>query len=193
MGDEVRLTAHHKIKSTVSMVLPFLVGGLISVEVHTYLDSLHVRSLMAFFGILSGFTITLMLFTGKVDEVNQLDVDDMREYRSKVIYLLWSQTKSLFVYIIAIGVCFIWLLCREALGESKADMDIFTLNAFNVSIFGLVVLSICRISLLPFQIFEVHKFSLDAMVTKKIQEKNERVKADREASLKSLKIDTDEE
>ncbi|MNR26819.1 hypothetical protein D3C85_1440550 [compost metagenome] len=120
--------------------------------------------IMTFISVLAGFMVTLMLFTGRSGGAKQLTVDQAPLYVEKITYLLFSQAVTLAVHIVCILGCLAWLIV-----QSHGDGALMGQWLF-VATIGLLLLSMFRTLLLPFQIYEVHHFELTAMVEEKNEE-----------------------
>ncbi|MOA25924.1 hypothetical protein D3C78_1466800 [compost metagenome] len=108
--------------------------------------------------------VTLMLFTGRTSGTNGLTVEQAPEYVEKITYLLFSQALTLVIHILCILACLAWLAVYS-IGASGLPATIL----FSACT-GLMLLSMIRTLLLPFQIYEVHEFELSAMVDEKKRE-----------------------
>lgn len=123
-----------------------------------------VTNVLTFASVLAGFMVTLMLFTGRTNGTKLLTVDQAPEYVQKVTYLLFSQAFTLIIHIFCIILCVAWLFMLGV--KSAPEINCWLL----VAVFGVVSLSLFRTVLLPFQIYEVHLFELEAMLEEKYKE-----------------------
>ncbi len=161
-------TSHAKFKQIVGFLAPFLVGASLA-YISTPLDlaagAVVVRGALTLSGVLAGFMVTLMLFTGRAEKTDSLSLEAAQEYRGKVFYLLWSQTQTLVLSVITAMLALLWLF----VAGTKVN---FLIDGVTVALFGFLCVSFLRVFLLPFQIFDMHKFALDRMVDEKRLEEN---------------------
>lgn len=167
----VSQTSHFWLKQTIAAVIPLGVGALAGywlsegVVSSTQLVAIKdiMMGIMTFISVLAGFMVTLMLFTGRSGGAKLLTVDQAPLYVEKITYLLFSQAVTLAVHISCILGCLAWLIVQSHGEGTVLGQWLF------VATIGLLLLSMFRTLLLPFQIYEVHHFELMAM----IEEKNE--------------------
>lgn len=124
-----------------------------------------VRSVLTVAGILCGFLIALMIFTGKAENTQSLSLEQMRDYVGKAKYLLFAQTLTLFNHLVVVLFCLAWQFAPESASEPILRL-----------LFGFLVLSFLRTAILPFQIFELHEAGLDGLIEQKRIEGNKRAK-----------------
>jgi hypothetical protein len=117
-----------------------------------------LASVSAFGGILVGFLINLMLFTGRVQSRAETSFEVVREAVKRVKYLLVSQTSTLLAAIGMVVFTILWL----ALIALAVDQFIVVLVGAMLG--GFTGLALVRTILLPFQIFELHEYTLDDAV-----------------------------
>lgn len=122
--------------------------------------------LLAFFGLLVGFLVTLMLFTGRLGTVSSLSVEELRSYGSRLRYLLVSQSVTLACAMSGAALCILYLVVFFA--KAPLLMHSITLSALG----GVLMLCAFRSLLLPIQIFELHDAHLDDELTAKSVESN---------------------
>jgi len=168
----VTQTSNFWIKQTVAAVVPISLGaalgywlsegGAQGAQAVALKDIM--TGIMTFISVLAGFMVTLMLFTGRSGGAKLLSVDQAPLYVEKITYLLFSQAVTLAVHIVCILACLIWLIV-----QSHGQAMVLGQWLFVISI-GLLILSMFRTLLLPFQIYEVHHFELTAMVEEKNEE-----------------------
>lgn len=179
----VTQTSYFWLKQAIAILTPILIGYLISqclinsFILTTTKEQLHslisaVGSSMAVITVLAGFTVTLMLFTGRASSTKSLTADTAQAYVDKVTYLLFSQALTLLLHVISVLACLTWIFIQSLQDDQLASPAVLSLTA------GLVLLSLLRTLLLPLQIFDVHQFELRGMVDEKIQEFQESIKKD---------------
>lgn len=165
-----KTTSHFWLKHLTGIAIPAAIGISIGIWIISFeknsSESLKdiISSILTFACVLTGFIITSMLFTGKVNNGKSLTVDQVPEYKNKITYLLFSQVLSLSIHVTCIALCFSWLCVRVV----SPDHAVY--QALIVLIFGTVFVSLFRTVLLPFQIYEIHLFELDALHEEKIKE-----------------------
>ncbi|WP_273228711.1 hypothetical protein [Pseudomonas kuykendallii] len=159
-------------KQLFAAAVPFLIGGgasfLLVPDVSALQDKSQLKdvitNVMTFSSVLAGFIVTLMLFTGRTEGANSLDVDQANNYISKVKYLIFSQIVTLLVYLACIFSCLWWLIVFGL------QLKSCYLSMSWHSTAGLLLLSIFRTVLLPLQIYEVHDFELQTLHDEKYAE-----------------------
>ncbi len=124
--------------------------------------------LLAFFGLLVGFLVTLMLFTGRLGSTAALSIEDLRSYGSRLRYLLASQSMTLSYAMSSAVLCLVYLVVFF----SGAPLLVHSLVLALLG--GGVVLSLLRALLLPIQIFELHDAHLSDELNAKCQENDRR-------------------
>ncbi|MBA0099822.1 hypothetical protein WH218_12210 [Stenotrophomonas indicatrix] len=181
-------TSHFWLKQFTGMAVPFGFGVAAGVlmlnrlikpsEMEDFREI--VVGILTFVSVLAGFMVTLMLFTGRTAGAGSLSVGQTPKYIDKVTYLLFSQALTLAVHIVCAAVCLIWLLLNaiESAGVATTVMFFVAL--------GLIVLSMARSLLLPFQIYEVHQFEFESLLESKIAERDERLASQRAQQGRSL-------
>lgn len=166
-------TSHFWLKQFVASVLPLVAGGVTAYLVLSKasvqsspegLDSV-VSSILTLASVLAGFMVTLMLFTGRTTGTSSLTVDQLPRYIDKITYLIFSQAFTLFILIFTSMLCIMWMVISS---ETTAWSPYIII--FGAVISGFIVLSLLRVILLPFQIYEVHRFELDSIYEEKVKE-----------------------
>lgn len=110
--------------------------------------------------VLAGFVVTLMLFTGRTQGADRLSLSDADLYINKIVFLQFSQILTLIIHLLCVTLCILWLLVQSVYDGLGVDF-MFALAS------GLMVLSLLRTLIMPFQIFEVHYFELNALRAEK--------------------------
>ncbi|WP_329763744.1 hypothetical protein [Stenotrophomonas geniculata] len=112
--------------------------------------------------IVTGFMITTMLFTGKVEAAKSLNSVQMEKFTKKSNHLLFSQWITLINHIASLlGVAVIL-----AIGESQPKLSYWIV----CGVVGLFFLSFLRSMLIPIQIIELHRFVHAALLREKQDE-----------------------
>jgi len=116
--------------------------------------------------IVTGFMITTMLFTGKVEAAKSLNSVQLEMFTRKSNHLLFSQWVTLINHIFSLlGVALIL-----ALGDSHPAFSHWVICAVT----GLFPLSFLRSMLIPIQIIELHRFVHAALLREKQDEEGSR-------------------
>ncbi|EIU4985882.1 TPA: hypothetical protein ACQGUY_006332 [Pseudomonas aeruginosa] len=152
----------------VIMALGFL-AAIISFDA---IDKDLLESISTFCGVMIGFVITSMLFSGRSEHADGLSLEQARAYIWKAKYMLLSQINTLFSYIFCLAFCMAALFCL------KMDM-LLSQKILAATAISFLSMSIYRTVLLPFQIYDVHSFSLDSLLEEK---RSEAAAQSREAS-----------
>jgi hypothetical protein len=125
---------------------------------------------LAFCGLLVGFLVTLMLFTGRLGAVQSLSFEDLRSYGSRLRYLLVSQAVTLAFAMICAVLCISYLIVYF-LGAP------LLLHSVNLAmLLGFLMLCLARSALLPIQIFELHDAHLHDELSAKAEDNNKKYK-----------------
>lgn len=151
-----------------SMLLPFAFGVIVSTWILP--DALAnpprdketivsvASGILAFTGILVGFLVTLILFTGRFSYPESTKIEELQFYVERTRYLLYSQTVTLFAAIVTTALVIVW--CILVAGEANKT----TLLIIGHTIGGFSAISLTRILLLPLQIYEMHISWMEAML-----------------------------
>lgn len=123
---------------------------------------------LAFSGLLAGFLVTLMLFTGRLGATDGLDIEALRNYGSRLRYLLVSQAVTL-VCAMSVAMLAIFYLIIS-FGSAPLLVHSTTLALLG----GCLVQCVARSLLLPVQIFELHDAHLDDELEVKISKSNQK-------------------
>lgn len=164
LSKTVCATSHAFLKQVVGFALPFSMGMVLGYHVAPLSPesgAALVRGLLSFSGLLSGFMVTLMLFTGRTEKAESLSLEAAKTYREKVIYLLWSQTQTLAFGLLTALLSIAWMV---------TDDTVILHAGITIALFGFFGVAVTRLVLLPFQIFDLHQFALDQMVEEKVRD-----------------------
>ncbi|UYZ82954.1 hypothetical protein MTZ49_10065 [Entomomonas sp. E2T0] len=171
MFNIAKKTSHFWLKQSIALILPIIIGCVIgwiityNLKSTQYEDINNIISIIiTILTVLSGFMVTLMLFTGRTSGAKTLTVDQISLYINKVSYLFFSQTLTLFIHIVCIILCLIWFIFQETTTNPTI------LNISLITCIGFFNLSLLRILILPFQIYEIHYFELISMEDEKLDE-----------------------
>lgn len=165
---EATLTSHFWIKQLFAALVPASIGFYLAWHLTSpdiSLDYANLRSIvygvMTLVTVLAGFMVTLMLFTGRSASASSLPIEEAQRYVGKVKYLLFSQAATLAAHVLVIVAAIGWLTADIVSSEDIYQRILFA------SFSGAFFLSLTRTALLPFQIYEIHEFELNAMIGEK--------------------------
>jgi hypothetical protein len=116
------------------------------------------RSVVSALSVLSGFMITTMLFTGKLESAKSLTLEQLRQFANKSNHLLISQFCTLLSHVSG-------LLIVVALSATQLHHDLS--QALVTLAGGFICTSVFRSLLIPLQIIELHRFSHAALLAEK--------------------------
>lgn len=139
-----------------------LLGFLVGMQVHRAIDADVISAMLTFCGIVIGFVITSMLFSGRNEYVERLSLEQTQKYCLKIKYMLLSQSNTLFSYIF----CSAFLVTSLILIKLNLHnyQDIFISLSLSY-----LVLGAYRTLVLPYQIYEVHSFALQSIADEAIE------------------------
>jgi hypothetical protein len=168
MYDQINDVGSKGAKFFVSSI-PFLLGFLLGLLLSKHFSKDIAQAALTISGVLAGFVVTMMLFTGTVDGANDLNLEEAQNYKKKVIYLLWSQVTSLGFYLLTVLMSIVWIFFNEV--DALKD-GIVIISGLVV---GFLSVSVVRTFILPYQIFELHNFTLTSLVLRKQDECNKKI------------------
>ncbi|MFD1069941.1 hypothetical protein ACFQ2D_08350 [Luteimonas composti] len=125
------------------------------------------KAVITLLTIVSGFMITTMLFTGKVEAAKSLHSVQLKQFVRKSNHLLFSQWLTLINHIVSLGV----VGAVTGLHESAASVAYWLVPVA----FGVLALSFVRSMLIPLQIIELHRFVHAALIDEKQREEGKGV------------------
>ncbi|MBO2930907.1 hypothetical protein [Metapseudomonas otitidis] len=123
---------------------------------HKAIDADVISAMIAFCGVIIGFVITSMLFSGRSEYAERLSLEQVKKYCLKTKYMLLSQSNTLFSYI----------FCSAFLIASMILLKMGALESFRYFIslsMAFLFLGGYRTLILPYQIYEVHSFALESI------------------------------
>lgn len=153
-------------------------GCLIGYAGSIFIDDNLLNAVIALSGIIVGFTITSMLFSGRSQHITKLTYEQTALYAHKTRYMLMSQINTLFAFLMCLLFC---ILSMIALKSGALEKSIVTAIAS-----GFLTLGCYRVMLLPFQIYEVHSFALDNLVAEAQKEIEDNLKSKTQERLKII-------
>ncbi len=117
-----------------------------------------LAGVIALGSLLAGFMVTLMLFTGRIENANALTLEELYAYTERIKFLLSSQAQTLFASVLSAAFAIAWL-CFYAL-----QLDELAQRIVGAGCFGFTLVSLLRCVLVPLQIYEIHEATLDDAV-----------------------------
>jgi len=158
-------------------VLPFLLGAVPSyffmprlLGASEQLLLALMAAFIAFGGIVAGFVVTLMLFTGRIDNSGDMNYEAAKGFSVRLKFLLASQAATLFSSLMLCFSSSAWIIVRGM------NLGHWIVGFFWVIVFGLMMLCLVRMLALPMQIFEMHESWLDALIDSKEEQVNKKYK-----------------
>lgn len=136
------------------IVLAF--GGILGFAGSSFVDDNLLNAVIAFDGVIIGFVITSMLFSGRSQYLTKLTYEQTLLYVHKTRYMLMSQINTLLAFLF----CLIFsVLAMIAMKSGALDKSAATILSS-----GFFILGCYRVILLPFQIYDVHSFALENLL-----------------------------
>lgn len=120
------------------------------------------RGALTAISVLSGFMITTMVFTGKIDAAKNLSATELREVAAKVTHLLLYQFGTLTNHLVCLMALFFTPFVAATWSGASAIMASISLALFFVSII--------RSMFVPLQIIEIHRLTHAALMREKRDE-----------------------
>lgn len=168
MNESLNNVSLRNLKQFLSSV-PFFMGLFLGFAFSKSISTDLAQVFVALIGILSGFVVTLMLFTGRIDGTENLDYEAACNYKKKIVYLLWSQTITLSVYIYTALFSILWIFLQSPYITQVNQGFIAAI------MIGGLFMSVFRTLLLPYQIFELHSFNLQSLLDSKERENQQKL------------------
>jgi len=160
-------------------VAVLIVGGIVGFFGSTFVDDNLLNAVIAFAGVIIGFVITAMLFSGRSQFLTKMTHEQTLLYAHKTRYMLMSQINTLFAF----------LMCLLFSVLTMVAMKSGFLHAPTALVFasGFFVLGCYRILLLPFQIYDVHSFALENLIADSSENTSANIRSKTADRLKLLK------
>lgn len=117
-----------------------------------------LAGVIALGSLLAGFMVTLMLFTGRIENASALTLEELEAYTERIKFLLSSQAQTLFASVLSAAFAIAWL-CFYAL-----QLDEMAQRIVGAGCFGFTLVALLRCVLVPLQIYEIHEAALDDAV-----------------------------
>lgn len=138
-------------------LITILAGGAVGFLFREAIDQDILETIITFSGVIIGFVITAMLFSGRSAFAVGLNLQQVKIYRIKTKYMLLSQANTLFSFLFCLAFCMATLFAIKLNAQETSHILLATAFAY-------LFLGGYRTLLLPYQIYEVHCFSLDNLV-----------------------------
>ena len=126
------------------------------------------RAALTAISVLTGFMITTMVFTGKIEAAKSLSLDELRSASAKVNHLLLFQFGTLANHL----VCLSFALLTPAIAARWVELG----DPVGTLCLALLLVSVARSLLVPLQILELHRFTHAALLREKREEAAARTK-----------------
>ncbi|MBK5439526.1 hypothetical protein JFV30_22795 [Pseudomonas sp. TH32] len=178
LGDVARASASNVAYLVFNMVI-LILGGVLGFFCIDKVDDNLLNAVITFSGVIIGFVITAMLFSGRSQYVGKMTYEQTYLYGLKVKYMLMSQMNTLFSFLICLGFSLLSMLAIK--------MNVFYGKSIPlVMSSGFFVLGCYRMMLLPFQIYDVHSLALDSLLEESRGDVKSAVKSASEARLRKV-------
>ncbi|MCW2290915.1 hypothetical protein M2262_000965 [Pseudomonas sp. BIGb0408] len=181
ISDELKAVANSASSNKAYVGWNFIIlvlGGIAGLFGYQFIDDSLLNASIAFSGIIIGFTITSMLFSGRSQYLTKLTYEQTILYAHKTRYMLMSQINTLFAFLMCLLFCMLSMVSMKS-GILEKSVVIAAASGF-------LTLGCYRILLLPFQIYEVHSFALDNLVAESKEDVTAETKAKTQERLKLL-------
>lgn len=162
-------------------LLILIFGGMLGYFGARFVDDNLLNAVIAFDGVIMGFVITAMLFSGRSQFVTKMSYEQTVLYAHKTRYMLMSQINTLFAFLM----CLLFCLLTMVLMKAKVEELVITISVVMSSAF--FTLGCYRVLLLPFQIYDVHSFALNNLIADSKAEVTGVVKSKTEDRLRILR------
>lgn len=157
----------------------FMFGGGLTLFGSNFVDEGLLNAIIAFSGVIIGFVITAMLFSGRSQYLGKLTYEQTKRYVLKTKYILMSQMNTLFAFLMCLVFCLLSMLAIK----TKLSLD-KSLAVFFAS--GFFFLGCYRMLVLPFQIYDIHSFALDNLLDDSAEEVKAKIREASEARKAKL-------
>lgn len=156
-----------------------VIGGVLGYFSSSFVDDNLLNAIIAFAGVIIGFVITAMLFSGRSQYLTKMTYEQTILYAHKTKYMLMSQINTLFSFLMCLLFSVLTMISIKS-GYLSAQVALIFASAF-------FTLGCYRILLLPFQIYDVHSFALDNLIADSEESTANDVKAKTSERLRLLK------
>lgn len=162
-----------------------VVGGVLGYFGSGFVDDNLLNAVIAFDGVIMGFVITAMLFSGRSQFVSKMSYEQTALYAHKTRYMLMSQMNTLFSFLMCLLFCVLTMVASKAKAQGLLPSSVVTVLVVMSSAF--FALGCYRVLLLPFQIYDVHSFALSNLVADSKESVSKDIKAKTEDRLRLLR------
>lgn len=173
-------------KVLVGFGLPVLLGLAFYMAVRPTLSAFAISASMTVIGLMAGFLMNLMLSTGKVDSLEDVDYDTSTLVIDKLRHLLWSLTLTFLSYVATLAVGIALIAETASRTPEPSSPETILSQVFTALFVGGLVLVFVRSFFLPLQIVELHQFQFDELLQSKKKAKTKSLQERRKAARKSL-------
>lgn len=160
-------------------------GGVLGYFGSGFVDDNLLNAVIAFDGVIMGFVITAMLFSGRSQFVSKMSYEQTALYAHKTRYMLMSQINTLFAFLMCLLFCVLTMIASKAVIKAVVPESVLIILVVMSSAF--FALGCYRILLLPFQIYDVHSFALSNLVADSKEEVSRNVRSKTEDRLRLLR------
>jgi len=157
----------------------FCVGASLTLFGTKFVDEGLLNAVIAFSGVIIGFVITSMLFSGRSQFLGKLTLEQAQRYVLKVKYILMSQMNTLFAFLMCLVFSLLSMLAIKTNLTISKDVAVF----FSA---GFFFLGCYRMLILPFQIYDIHAFALNNLIEDSAEEVKANIRAASEARRAKL-------
>lgn len=161
-----------------------VIGGVLGYFGSGFVDDNLLNAVIAFDGVIMGFVITAMLFSGRSQFISKMSYEQTALYAHKTRYMLMSQMNTLFAFLMCLLFCVLTMVASKAKAQGIPEVVVTVLVVMSSAFFAL---GCYRILLLPFQIYDVHSFALNNLVADAKEEVSKDIKSRTEDRLRLLK------
>ncbi|UWS68394.1 hypothetical protein [Pseudomonas mosselii] len=162
-----------------------VIGGALGYFGSGFVDDNLLNAVIAFDGVIMGFVITAMLFSGRSQFVSKMSYEQTALYAHKTRYMLMSQMNTLFSFLMCLLFCVLTMVASKAKAQGLLPSSVVTVLVVMSSAF--FALGCYRVLLLPFQIYDVHSFALSNLVADSKEDVSKDIKAKTEDRLRLLR------
>lgn len=157
------------------------IGGLLGYFGAPFVDDNLLNAIIAFDGVIMGFVITAMLFSGRSQFLTKMSYEQTLLYAHKTRYMLMSQINTLFSFLVCLLFSILTMVSMKMKGGVLNQTSLVVLSS------AFFFLGCYRVLLLPFQIYDVHSFALDNLVADSEGKVSTDVKSSTQELLDALK------
>lgn len=176
---EVSRSGNSNIAFLVWNFLVMALGGLLGFLASEVVDDNLLNAVIAFDGVIMGFVITAMLFSGRSQYLSKMTYEQTVLYAHRTRYMLMSQINTLMAFLMCLLSSVLLMVAMKSGFLDKTILAVLSASFF--------LLGCYRVMLLPFQIYDVHSLALDNLVADSNESTANDVKAQTAERLRLLK------